>query len=172
MVKRYHTHPTVTHPTVADHVYNLMRVWWLIWGPMPEHISTHLLWHDSGELVASDMCHHTKNIVSGLREKLRLLEADAVTQMGGPEKDQVLPYDVYRVKICDLAEMFEFGIIEIAFGNMTAHTIINSCIEGIKPVMRNLTTPDANKVHAYIDKMYATAELYGINIRPFFETEE
>lgn len=172
MVRRYHTHPVVTDPRVADHVYNMMRVWWLIWGPMPPHISTHLLWHDSGELVASDVCHHTKNMVPGLRATLRHVEADAVVQMGGPEEDVVSPYEAYQVKMCDLLEMYEFGMVEIAMGNNLAHTIINSCITAIKPLMRNLTTIDAMKVDQYIEKMYAAAATYGINIQPFYEADE
>jgi hypothetical protein len=54
-VQRYHTWPVLRPQTVAEHTWNVMRIWWQVYGPMSPQVSTYLLWHDAGEGQAGDV---------------------------------------------------------------------------------------------------------------------
>jgi hypothetical protein len=112
---------------VAAHTWQVMRIWWQIFGPLPEHISTALIWHDAGELVTGDPPFPLKAESPELKTIYDRLESQAVLAMGGPDEDSLRlgGLDRVRAKICDLIEMMEYGLHERAMGNCSAQPIID-----------------------------------------------
>lgn len=164
MVTRYHTNPVLRKQPISDHVYNMMRIWYLIWGPLPSNISTNMLWHDSGELVTSDISHQTKKEISpDALNQIKELECKAVKAMGGPEHEQVSEYEAIKIKICDLLEMLEFGILEEAFGCHFGRSIIHAAYTALEHYRDKVKLTDAIKVGHYLIKVIDTAKQYGLD---------
>jgi hypothetical protein len=122
-VVRYHTWPTITQQTVADHSWNVLRIWWQLFGEPPIHIVQYIMFHDCGELVTGDLPFPFKARNPSIGEALAIAEELALEGMGLyiPELTRV---EKEQVKVCDLAEMHEFGIKERMMGNKYAEPII------------------------------------------------
>jgi 5'-deoxynucleotidase YfbR-like HD superfamily hydrolase len=109
---------------------------------MPAGVSTALLWHDVGELVVGDLPFPVKANNPTLKKTVNRLEENAVFEMGGPtDKDLkalgVGPVDVVRMKICDLLEMYEFGLIEVGMGNTYAQPIVDDIADSIYSLLHS-----------------------------------
>lgn len=129
-VKRYHAWPTHTTQTVADHTWNVLRIWWQLFGPLPPRVSTYILWHDCGELVVGDPPYPSKANDATFKAICDRKEEEAVKAMGGPEME--LPWEeAQKVKLCDLIEMLEFGLFEKQLGNEFSAPIIDDILKHI-----------------------------------------
>jgi 5'-deoxynucleotidase YfbR-like HD superfamily hydrolase len=116
LVKRWHTWPVLKEQTVAEHTWQVMRIWWEIFGPMEPHVSTYLLWHDGGEVVSGDVPFYAKRDNPNLKAALDSVEAVALYEVAGLS-DDVDPQDRIRAKCCDLLEMLEHCVVERGLGN-------------------------------------------------------
>ena len=154
-VERYHTWPVHRRQSIGEHTWQVMRIWWQIWGPLPEGVSTYLLWHDAGEQVVGDPPFPLKANNLELKLTLDHLEAEAVDAMGGPSiKGPPTPtYDRQRAKICDLLEMWEFGICELGMGNDYAKPIISGTLTAVRKLLTQLSGADQKLVEAYVHKL-------------------
>lgn len=170
LVERYHTWPTLKRQNVGDHSWQMMRIWWHMWGPMPPEISTAILWHDAGELLAGDCSFMSKRRKPELKAILDDLEGVAVEEMGGPKAGLSLtPYDQLRLKFCDWIEMLEFGFTEMAMGNNLAQPVINVCSELINTKAVQLEDDDRAALNHYMQRVYLMAHTYGVNVKPLHE---
>ncbi len=122
-VKRYHSWPTIQTQTVADHTCQVMRVYYEIFGRPLVDIYEYILFHDITEMWTGDIPFPLKSKYPALGAAVKDAERDACDRMGIP--DVHLDDDQKkRVKICDLAEMWEFGRTELLLGNKLANPIV------------------------------------------------
>jgi hypothetical protein len=162
-VQRYHTWPTLKPQSIAEHSWQVMRIYWHIWGEMPPNISTYLLWHDAGEIQGGDSPFAGKRRSTDLKHALDTLEQISLIEMGGPTRFGLCHKEKIRCKLCDLIEMLEYGLVERAMGNLWGLPIINVTAEAINRLMANLQAPDWMKVNRYLDRICAACHQYGIH---------
>lgn len=150
-VKRYHTWPTIQTQNNADHTWNVMRIYWVIFGNLPDVVSTHLIWHDVGELVSGDVPHPIKRDNPELGLVHRRLEDEAVLSIAGPRAMVSLPSDYVRMcKLCDLIEMYEFATVEKNLGNKYAEPVMFVTMQGISVLNHQLSRVSQMKVQEYL----------------------
>lgn len=151
-VVRYHTWPTILNQTVADHTWHVMRIWWTLFGPMPPHVSTYLLWHDAGELFTGDLPFPIKSQNQHLKGQLDFLEEEGLLRIGGPMRPvkELSPAEKSRTKVCDLIEMMEYGRHEMTLGNRFAQPIVDDLRQIVGKFM--LEPDDAFEVQRYLDQ--------------------
>lgn len=152
-VKRYHTWPTHQVQTVADHTWQVMRIYWTVFGPMPPHISTAILWHDCGELVSGDPPYPVKLLNPVLKHEMDRIEGDAVKNMGGPKVGfgELSVRERIRIKACDLVEMLEFGMEELRLGSQYASPIVDDISNNL--VKLDLPHEDRKALASYCGKL-------------------
>lgn len=165
-IKRYHAWPTLHTQLIGEHTWQVMRIWYSIWGPMSPAVSTHLLFHDAPELSSGDIPHIAKRDAPDLREPLNRLEALGCERMGIPNPNEVGLKGIERVKfkVCDLIEMLEFAIVEMAMGNNLAQPIVENCFIALRCYIAELEMEDVLKVGNYVARVVAAARVYGIDM--------
>lgn len=153
-VERYHTWIVHRRQSNGEHMWQQMRIWYLIWGPMPPFVSTKILWSDAGELVTGDLPFPMKARNPDIKKLFDQKEREAVLAMGGdlPELDA---HDEVRVKICDLVEMLEFGLVERNMGNMYAQPIIEDTLSAALAKLDLLPSELRLPAYAYLNKLGA-----------------
>lgn len=149
-VLRYHTWPTLQSQTVAAHTWNVLRIYWQIFGPPVPNVTTYIIWHDAGELVPGDVPFPAKANNSVLKSEHDRLEVEAVVSMGGPQEVHLSARERARIKVCDLTEMMEFGRHELALGNTYAQPIVDDTLRAIEVLLINLPKEDCTQVEAYV----------------------
>lgn len=128
-VHRYHTWPTIRTQTVADHTFNVIRIYWHLFGSVPAEVTAYLIFHDIPEMVVGDPPHPIKLHNPPLKAIYDDLEGAALAEMLGEGEamdvlTSVTDEERVRMKACDLLEMAEFAAIEIGLGNKFANAII------------------------------------------------
>lgn len=153
-VKRYHTWPTIQTQNNADHTWNVMRIYWTIFGDLSSDVTTHLIWHDAGEIVGGDVPHPVKRDNPELGLFHKRLEDDAVIAMIRPRSMVVLPPEyTIRCKICDLIEMHEFAWVESSMGNKFANPVFDITLLGLDVLVKQLENHQhMEEVWAYLQK--------------------
>lgn len=149
MVKRYHTWPTVQQQTVADHTWQVMRIYCEVFGAPDHTIWEYLLWHDAGEIVTGDLPFPIKAENPAIKARTDALERkwlwDTVKY-----SEKVTDYDKVACKVCDLIEMYEFGVAEISMGNIYGFEIRDDCRRAVTKKIEDLTIEDREKVRQYM----------------------
>jgi hypothetical protein len=143
-----------------------MRIWFHIWGPMPPAVSTHLLLHDAPELSSGDIPHIAKRDAPEIRGPLNRLEALACERMGipNPNEEGLKGIDRVKFKVCDLVEMLEFAIVEMAMGNNLAQPIVENTFIALRGYIPKLHIEDVLKVGNYVARVIAAARVYGVDV--------
>jgi hypothetical protein len=153
-VRRYHTWPVLHQQTVGEHSWQILRIYWQVFGPPPPEVTTYILWHDAGELVVGDPPFPVKAHSPILKAEYDRLEHMAVLTMGGPDLDAVveaLSYWRARIKAADLLEMAEFGAHELALGNTYGRPIVDDTLEAVRRIP--LTIEDRMSVDRYVSSV-------------------
>lgn len=169
-VQRYHTWPTINQQSVAEHTWQMLRIWFHMWGPPPPDVTVVIVFHDAGEVLAGDRPFMAKRRSPELKAILDKLEDEAVEEMGGPKAGlRLTPYDTLRIKFCDWLEMMEFGLVEMAMGNNLCQPVVNACSELIYSKIAQLSDEDRAALNNYMQRIYLTADAYGVRIAPLKE---
>lgn len=151
-IERYHTWSVHRKQSNGEHMWQQMRIWYLIWGPMPPQVSTRILWSDAGELQTGDLPFPVKAHHLEIKRIFDLLERTAVAAMGG-DLPELGEHDEARVKICDLIEMLEFGFVERNMGNLYAQPIIEDTLDAALKKLRPLPEAMKNPAYAYLKRL-------------------
>lgn len=134
-VKRYSTWPTIQTQTVAAHTWHVMRIYNEIWGPPSASMFTHLLLHDGGEVAVGDLPFPLKAENPELKRIHGEIEDQALKDIHG-YNGIITDYQKWRLKICDLLEMWEFGRTEIDMGNKHGGPIVERTLEAVLTMTR------------------------------------
>lgn len=123
LVKRYHEFPVSREQTTAEHSWHLARIYLQIFGLPRAEVLAYIIHHDSGELAVGDNPFPVKRDNPDLKEIMNRLETESLERQGiclpGLSQEEA-----WRVKLCDLLEMNEFGREDYARGNKFAFPII------------------------------------------------
>ena len=147
-VLRYHTWPMHHRQTVGEHTWQVMRIYWQIFGALSPEVSTYIIWHDVGELVTGDLPFPVKKNNPHLKAECDYIEARALEDMG--IKVAAPTNSAIRVKLCDLVDMYECGQIEVKMGNAYALPIVNDVRGNIVELLKRFTPEDRALVSAYL----------------------
>lgn len=122
-VKRYHTWPVLHTQTVAEHSARVGTLYVEVFGLPRAEVLYHILHHDSGEFYAGDPPFPVKRKFPSLQRGHAEAEAEGYRVL-----DVMLPdlaaFEARRVKVADLLEMHEFGVVEMTMGNRYAEPIV------------------------------------------------
>lgn len=118
LVRRYHTWPVHHTQTVAEHTWQVMRLWCETFGNPRSEVWYYLLIHDLGEVTTGDLPYPIKLNNPKLKAEMDRLELDALNNMGFPDPRRVLTEEEYaQFKFCDLLECAEYAQREVRMGN-------------------------------------------------------
>lgn len=149
-VERYHTWPTHRRQSNGEHTWQVIRIYWQIWGAIPPHITTYLLWHDAAELVTGDLPYPIKANNLSLKAELKGIEKDALVRLGITAFPVLSPVEGVRVKCCDYLDMLEFGYNEIVMGNQFAQPIVDDITRALVALTRDFEKDDYDRVWEYV----------------------
>lgn len=115
-VRRYHTWHLNRQQTVADHTWHVMRIYVALFGLPDAPLLYEIMYHDY-EMLTGDLQHPIKSMVPELKAicdeaELAVRRRCDCEPMGDPTGQ-----DVWRIKLCDLLEMYEFATRELMSGN-------------------------------------------------------
>lgn len=135
-VARYHTWPTLQSQSNGEHTWQVLRIYWEIFGPPSLEVTARILWHDAGELAVGDLPFPTKAYNPQLKAIFDAMEDSAVRTMlpdalADAALADVSPDERLRIKICDLLDMWEFGQQEMFMGNRYAEPIVRDTSDAI-----------------------------------------
>jgi 5'-deoxynucleotidase YfbR-like HD superfamily hydrolase len=150
-VKRYHTWPVFRNQTTGEHTWQVMRIYWQIFGPMTAEVSTFILWHDAGELVTGDYPGMFKTMVPEVKPLLDRAERLAVDEMGG-SMDQLDGRLKFRAKACDLIDVYEQCSIERLQGNRLVEGGVTWAQEQLEALLSELPAGDKLAIRNYMRK--------------------
>jgi hypothetical protein len=148
-VLRYHTAPMHHRQTVGEHTWQCMRIYWQIWGQLPSELTTYFIWHDAGELACGDLPFPVKSINPIIKLEMDTLEEAAVERMGGINYSLPLLLKT-RAKACDLIDMHECGLAEVAMGNKFAQPIVDDTLRALERL--KLSDEDGMAIFKYLAK--------------------
>jgi hypothetical protein len=149
---RYHAWPTIQRQTNADHTWNVMRIYELLFGLLPPEVSSHLIWHDAGELASGDLPFPVKSQNPDLKEACDRIERNQIARMGGVVQE-LPPFLKLRSKLADLCEMAEFGIVEMRLGNGYAAPIWRDCSSHALGLAVHLPDDDFHAVKGFLKQL-------------------
>lgn len=122
-VRRYHTWQTLITQTVAEHSWQVARIYYDLFGEVPGNVASYIQWHDAGEIATGDIPFPVKSDHPMLKDTIDRLEENALREMHAPHVE-ISSEEKLRVKLCDLLEMWEFGTQEVLMGNRFAEPIV------------------------------------------------
>ena len=129
-VERYHTWPTLRRQTVAEHSYHVIRIYFELFGPPSPNVTTYILFHDSPEVKYGDPPFPAKRESPELKSVYSHLEENYYREtLGYDPRSRLTEEEIVKVKVCDLLEMWEFGVVELQMGNGYAHPIIQRTLD-------------------------------------------
>jgi hypothetical protein len=135
-VIRYHTWPTLTKQTVADHTFHFMVIYHFIFAGITDFdwddaTVAYILKHDMGEQRVGDLPYPSKKNDPILAARIEMAETTALLGYDWPVSDEILPWQKVACKICDLLEMADFALHEMALGNKYAEPIYQRVTEHV-----------------------------------------
>lgn len=119
-IKRYHSWPTLQTQTNAHHSWNVIRIYFELFGQPSQKMFTYLTYHDVGELDTGDISFVVKRKTPIIKELLAPTENKAIERLsrGYAKFDMLSDVEKIQAKICDLVEMLEFSLEECRLGNV------------------------------------------------------
>jgi 5'-deoxynucleotidase YfbR-like HD superfamily hydrolase len=139
---RYSTWPHVRQQSVAEHTWQLLRICMTIArADLSIDAIVHVMWHDCGEHHVGDPPFPVKRDNPGLKREYDALESAALTRMlehwDMPEGDPT-EYEYRLVKLCEMIEMWEWGLEEWSLGNRYAGLVAARCGDAFHTMVQSL----------------------------------
>jgi len=157
LVKRYHTWPTLRTQTVAEHCWQVMRIYCELFGSPIEPVWEYILHHDSGEVATGDVPFPVKRDNAVLAAEIHALEDAALAAMG-VDISAKLPSGVKaRIKFCDLLEMLEYCSDEVLMGNRFAEPMLRRLRAALAAYAPKVPVDEdqAARIDAHLERIYA-----------------
>jgi 5'-deoxynucleotidase YfbR-like HD superfamily hydrolase len=130
-IRRYHTWPITGQQTIAEHCWQILRIYLSVVDDVDPHMVYHIAFHDIGEHYTGDIPYPVKRDNPRLKGEMDFLEQKsqaAQMEYWGSFKQVVLSdYDKKLFKQIEMIEMAEFGIDQMLFGNNHGYIIANRC---------------------------------------------
>lgn len=152
LVKRYHTWPVIREQTVAEHSWQVARIYGAMFELTSASVYYYILFHDCGEIVSGDLPYPIKSLNLNLKEEMDEIERLARQEMG-IYIPTLTDEQSLRVKIAHFIEMWEYGMEELYRGNRFASPIATRCFNAANQLARSLNKNEREKYKAYRDKI-------------------
>lgn len=125
LVRRYHTWPVLRQQTNAEHSWHVYCIYLYLYGDPPDYMTRAILFHDLGEIGPGDAPFPSKRDNPDLKKAHdRVEKQKRIELLGYDPEDDLEDEDRRRLKICDLLEMWQFGVDEWRMGNQLANLIV------------------------------------------------
>lgn len=125
-VRRFHTWPVLRQQTIAEHSWQVLRIYEALWGWPSPRLTRHIQYHDCGEIVTGDLPYPTKSLNPELKRTIDLAEKEGLAKMG-IELEEITVGEHKQFKLAHLIEMFEYGLEELCMGNTFAEPVASRC---------------------------------------------
>lgn len=154
-VQRYHTWPTIQQQTVAEASWNVARILMMIWPDASSRALAHALMNDCGEIRSGDLPWPIKKDNPALRAEVVRIERESFQEQGIASlatSDGLDPIWRHRVKICDVLEMWEFGLEEMTLGNRYCDPIADDALQLALELVEtfSLGRDDTKRIEEYV----------------------
>lgn len=135
LVSRYHVWQTTRRQNVAEHCWQVYRVYCALFGLPRAELAYMILHHDSGEFAGpGDVPFSAKARVPGLKPRVDAAELIGRERVG-VDTFELTDLETNRLKVSDLVEMWEFAVEELARGNKFAEPIVTNVLEALDVVV-------------------------------------
>lgn len=134
-LKRYHTWPIIGQQTIAEHCWQLLRIYCYVSDKIDPHMIYQIAFHDIGETYTGDVPYPVKSDNPQLKALMDMMEQrsvclqfdywDAFKQICLTDDDKKL------FKHIELVEMAEFGLDQMCLGNQYAFIIADRCLRKV-----------------------------------------
>jgi hypothetical protein len=115
-VMRYHCRPMVVRQSVAEHCWQMMRIYHDVYEELPADVALYILYHDSAEVITGDLPYTAKKLNPELKQAMTLAEQRALQTLKLAIYQPALA--VYnKVKLVEYVEMLEVALDELSMGN-------------------------------------------------------
>lgn len=149
-VSRYHTWPVLRQQTVGEHSWQVLRLYVEIFGAPPPEVTKWIVYHDVPEIKNGDPPFPVKRDNPALGVEYAKIDHEFYqTVLGHDPSSDVSPEDRLRVKLCDLMEMYEFGVEETQMGNRFAEPIVDRVWAAILSLLQRVDHDDEKKFLRY-----------------------
>jgi hypothetical protein len=151
-VERYHTWPTIRRQTVAEHTWQLLRVYTCLFGPPDQETFLYIMFHDSGEIITGDPPYPVKRNNPELRRRFQEVEDKAKTSQSAfwgfniPLECKMAKH----AKIAELIEMAEEGMVETTLGSRFGWTVAVRTLDAAYAMLGAFTPEEARAIRAYV----------------------
>jgi hypothetical protein len=151
-VERYHTWPTIRRQSVAEHTWQILRIYTTIFGPPDEDTFLYIMFHDCGELTTGDPPYPVKAHNPALRQEFQKLEDKAKDSAGTFwSVDIPLHSDKPKhVKVAELIEMAEEGLVETTMGNRYGWTVAVRTLDPAFNMLCEFSVSEAKAIRNYV----------------------
>lgn len=143
-VERYHTWRTIQRQSTSEHMWNVVRIMLAIWPDCPRRMVVAALFHDVAEMVG-DLPYPMKRNDPVLKERMDAAENDMYDAMSErwmlPKRTVLSKYEHQILKLCDMLEMWEFGVTEQNMGNNYAALIATRCLSAVQQMLMKIDHP-------------------------------
>jgi 5'-deoxynucleotidase YfbR-like HD superfamily hydrolase len=134
-LRRYHTWPVIGQQTIAEHTWNLLRIYFCICDKVDPHMVFHITFHDIGEHFTGDIPYPVKRDDHLLKEHMDAAEfrsfAEQMNHWNCFKPTLLNNADRDLFKQIELIEMAEFGMDQINLGNNHGFIIATRCLEAV-----------------------------------------
>ena len=134
-VRRYHTWPVVGQQTIAEHCWQILRIYLAVTERIDSQMMYHIVFHDIGEHFTGDIPYPVKRDNQQLKEQVDFLEQRSYcTQLdywGSFEQVRLNDAEKKLFKQIELVEMAEFGLDQVCFGNTHGMIIADRCLRAV-----------------------------------------
>ena len=134
-VRRYHTWPIVKEQSIAEHCWQLLRIYLSVVDKPDPYFIYHITFHDIGEHFTGDIPYPVKSENDTLKAQMDFLEHKSYcTQLefwGAFRQALLTDADKVLFKQIELIEMAEFGLDQMCLGNHHGEPIANRCLRAV-----------------------------------------
>jgi 5'-deoxynucleotidase YfbR-like HD superfamily hydrolase len=163
-VLRYHTWPHLRQQSIGEHSWQLLRIVLCVAGDdLRAEVMRHIVTHDVGEHACGDIPYPVKKNNPDLKTIMDGLEHSALQEMseywGMPPSPDLSPEERFLVKVCEMIEMAEWGLEEVASGNRQAALVSRRCLEAAGAMIHSpetlLSIEEVARAESYMKKRVA-----------------
>jgi 5'-deoxynucleotidase YfbR-like HD superfamily hydrolase len=131
-IKRYHNWPTIGTQTIAEHTWNMLRIYMCVTESINPAVVYFITFHDIGEHESGDMPYPIKKNNPDLKEIMDRIEWESLARQfeywGNTLSMAISKEDRQFVKQIEMMEMAEFGMDQLCLGNNHGFIVADRCL--------------------------------------------
>jgi len=134
-LKRYHTWPITGQQTVAEHCWQILRIYYSVVDIPDLHMVYYIIFHDIGETATGDLPYPVKSQNNTLKAEADSLEQRSMYSQlqywGSFQQTMLTDEDKKFFKQIELIEMAEFGMDQVCLGNSHGFIVADRCLHAV-----------------------------------------